>query len=252
MDRISVAEIAQKFKNATNRLVLLDYDGTLVKHTSIPGSAVLPDRMTDIILKLVDSSRTKVIIITGRSHEDIDKFLNQIPVTIIAEHGAMIKEEGVWKSQTINNFTWKKDVIPVMNQVTELCPESYVEEKNFSVTWHYRNVEAEKGYRCSRELILRLNSVVLSHNLKILDGNKVVEIMTMETGKGRAVKLLSENNSFDFILSIGDDVTDEEMFDYFLHNSIAYTIKVGEGDTSARYKLNTTGDVASLLKQLTG
>ena len=68
--------------------------------------------------------------------------------------------------------------------------------------------------------------------------------------KGIAVKKLFEQNNYDFILSIGDDATDEEMFEFFLHNPNAFTIKVGNGDTFAKYKLAGINDVVSLLKHL--
>ncbi len=45
-------------------------------------------------------------------------------------------------------------------------------------------------------------------------------------------------------LSIGDDATDEEMFEYLLNYSNAFTIKVGEGSTYARYKVNSISEVA--------
>jgi trehalose 6-phosphate synthase/phosphatase len=77
-----------------------------------------------------------------------------------------------------------------------------------------------------------------------------VEIMTREGGKGRAVKKLFESANYDFTLSIGDDVTDEEMFEYFLHIPGAITIKVGKGSSFARHNLAGINDVISLLKHL--
>jgi trehalose 6-phosphate synthase/phosphatase len=250
MNKIEQAELIEKYKNAKNRLVLLDYDGTLVKLTGIPDSAKLPEQITDIVRKLVDYPQTEIYIITGRSHEDIDKFLNHIPINIIAEHGAMVKEGGIWRNQAINNILWKETIIPVLNLITSTCPDSYVEEKNFSLTWHYRNVEPQLGYTRSRELINLLENLIQTHDLKILDGNKVVEILHNENGKGRAVKILFDQNKYDFVLSIGDDATDEEMFEFFLNHSNAVTIKVGDGPTFARYNLNNISDVATFLKQL--
>ena len=106
------------------------------------------------------------------------------------------------------------------------------------------------GYTHSRELIRILEKVIDSYNLKILDGNKVVEILPDEIGKGKAVKELSEQENYDFILSLGDDATDEEMFEFYLHDPNAFTIKVGNGNTQAKYKLASIKDVGSLLKQL--
>jgi trehalose 6-phosphate synthase/phosphatase len=252
MNDIEKAELVEKFKKASNKLVLLDYDGTLVKYELIPKNAKLSEHLDEILIKLIDKPQTKVFIISGRGYQDIDKLLVHLPIDIIAEHGAMMKESGVWKNQINNNDSWNKTVINILNQITFTCPESYVEEKKFSLAWHYRNAEPQSGYAHSRELIGLLEEIIHSYNLKILDGNKVVEILTNENGKGKAVKKLTEQINYDFILSIGDDATDEEMFEYFLHNSNAYTIKVGNGDTYAKNKVADINEVVLLLKQLSG
>ena len=244
------AEIIQKYKNATNRLVLLDYDGTLVNYTIKPDTARLPEHTFDILIDFLDDPKTKIYIITGRRQVDIDRLLNHIPIDIIAEHGAMIKEKGIWRKQLVDNFPWKNEIIPILNRFTVKCPGSFVEEKIFSIAWHYRNADPEMGYADSREIIDLLRRITDSRNLKILDGKKVVEILTKDTGKGRAVKKLIEQNSFDFVLSIGDDATDEEMFEYLLPNPDAFTIKVGEGSTYARHKVKNIGDVVTILKLL--
>ena len=252
MDKTEKAELIEKYRKANNKLVLLDYDGTLVNYELIPDNARLPEHLNDILIKLIDKPQTKIFIISGRSHQDIDKLLDHLPINIIAEHGATMKEGGEWKSQIIDDDSWKKTIIPILNQITSVCPKSYVEEKMFSLTWHYRNADSQLGYAHSRELIRILEKTIHLYNLKILDGNKVVEILTNEIGKGKAVKKLSEQNNYDFILSIGDDATDEEMFEFFLHHSNAFTIKVGGGDTYAKYNVANIKDVVSLLKQLSG
>lgn len=235
---------------ATSKLVLLDYDGTLVNYETIPDNAKLPEHLANILINLINKPQTTVFIISGRSQYDLDKFLDHLTVNIIAEHGAMIKENGTWKNQVIDNSLWKNSVLPFFNQAASDCPESFVEEKNYSLAWHYRNADSQLAFAHSRELIRILGKSAQTYNLKILDGNKVVEILTNETGKGKAVKELSQQNNYDFILSIGDDVTDEEMFEYFRYDPHAFTVKVGNGVTSARYKLNTIDDVVSLLKHL--
>jgi trehalose 6-phosphate synthase/phosphatase len=250
MDDNIKAELIEKYRTANSRIILLDYDGTLVNYTPIPDTARLPEHLFDILIKLVGPPQTKVFIITGRGYQDIDKILDHLPINIIAEHGAMIRERGIWKNQINDNSLWKKAILPILNQITSKCPKSFVEEKSFSLTWHYRNAEFQSGFAHSRELISILERIIQSYNLKILDGNKVVEIMTKEVGKGKAVKKLFEQNSYDFILSIGDDATDEEMFEFFLHITTAFTIKVGNGDTFAKYKFASINDVVLLLKHL--
>ena len=250
MNDFKKAELIEKYRNADSRLVLLDYDGTLVDFTPIPVAARLTDHLFDILIKLYNTPKTEIFIITGRSHQETNKIFANLPINIIAEHGAMIRERGTWENQINNNCSWKKKVIPVLNQITAECPESFIEEKDFSLAWHYRNADSQSGFAHSGELINTLEEIIHSYGLKILDGNKVVEVMTRESGKGIAVKKLFEQNYYDFILSIGDDATDEEMFEFLSHNTKAYTIKVGNGDTFAKYKFANINDVLFLLKQL--
>jgi trehalose 6-phosphate synthase/phosphatase len=252
MDDIKKTELIGKFKKADNKLILLDYDGTLVNYELIPQKAILSEELGDILMTLIDKPQTQVLIISGRGHSDIDKLVDHLPVNIIAEHGAMMKTGGVWRDQATKEATWRKEVINVFDQITSRCPGSYIEEKKFSLTWHYRNAELPAGYICSRELIQKLGNVIQSGSLKILDGNKVVEIMAPEIGKGRAVEKLLEKEKYDFILSIGDDTTDEEIFELLLPNDNAFTIKVGNGNTFAKERFNSVSDVVLFLKHLSG
>jgi trehalose 6-phosphate synthase/phosphatase len=248
MEGKTEADISRKFKTAAKRLVLLDYDGTLVDHTSMAHLAKLPDDTAAILRKLSKDPRTELFIITGRRREDIDRFLDHLDINIIAEHGALIKKDGKWDNKISTDNSWKMQIIPILYQVTANCPDSYVEEKIHSLTWHYRNMDNSPGYGCSRELIKKLEKVIGPLDLKILDGNKVVEVMKAGIGKGRAVHQLLEDEKYDFILSVGDDTTDEEMFAYLEHNPKASTVKVGQGSTFARYNLLNISEVASLLK----
>ncbi len=250
MDNSDKNELIESYRKATNKLILLDYDGTLVEYELIPENARLPKSLTDILRDLINKPQTKVFIISGRGYQDIDKLLGHLPINIISDHGSMIKEGNQWKNMITDNNLWKKYVIPLFIQTSSDCPNSFVEEKEFSIAWHYRNADSQTGSSHSKALISDLNKLAHSYNLKILDGNKVVEIINHEAGKGKAVKKLIEEGQYDFILSIGDDTTDEEMFEYFLNIPNAYTVKVGTGSSFARYKLSGIDRVVSLLKQL--
>lgn len=250
MNKSLISKLTDRYRKADRRLLLLDYDGTLIDYTPIPGTDPLPEQIFDILSKIIYSQRSEVFIITGRSFRDIEIILGKLQVNIIAEHGAMKRENGIWENQINDNCLWKETIRPVLDQMTHSCPESFIEEKPFSLTWHYRNTESKSGYAFSRELINILKKNGALQNLKILDGNKVVEIMNNEVSKGQAAKKLLARNSFDFILSVGDDQTDEEMFAFFISDQNAFTVKVGNGETLAKYKLSGFNEVVSLLKNL--
>ena len=68
--------------------------------------------------------------------------------------------------------------------------------------------------------------------------------------KGNAAIHLLTQNAYDYVLSIGDDRTDEDMFEALWPHEICYTVKVGPGDTAAKFKLNSVNDVVKLLQNL--
>jgi len=171
-------------------------------------------------------------------------------IDISAEHGAMIKENGTWKEQINDVIFWKKEVLLSLNEITSKCPGSFIEEKSFSLAWHYRNSETEAGHTYSRELIRLLDNNIHFSVLKILDGNKVVELLHNGIGKGISVNNLIAQNTYDCILSIGDDVTDEDMFEVLKDNENSFTIKVGSGNISAKYRLDAPKNVLQLLELL--
>jgi len=251
MSKPDFTELINNYRSAKSRCILLDYDGTLVSFKPVPDAARMPDDISEILLKLIDCTDNQVYIITGRSYYDADKIFAHIPLNIIAEHGAIIRENGNWMPEQINNAGWKGSVINELNDLTVRCPGSIIEDKLFSLAWHYRNADQLNGTLLSRELIIKLTGIIEQYDLKIIDGNKVVEIMKSGVGKGKSVKKIIEERSFDFILSAGDDRTDEEMFEYLLTVNGAYTIKVGNGDTNARYKIQGIDELLTLLKKLT-
>lgn len=245
-------EVIDRIKKATRRLLLLDYDGTLVDFAVHPGDAVPSDQLLDVIEKLSSTRCTRVVIVTGRKHEDIEKFVGHMPVTIIAEHGAIRKMNGEWVYQLNAGTSWKSGIMPAFEDAVRECSGSFIEEKKFSLVWHYRNSEYIAGRNCATKLIDRIGNTVKEYKLRVLDGNMAVEVITGETGKAHAVQQLTDVNCYDCVLCIGDDKTDEDMFEYLAGFDNAVTIKVGNGMTSAAYQVDDVNNVISILKQLPG
>ena len=245
-------EVIEKIKKATHRLLLLDYDGTLVDFAVHPGDAVPSDQLLDVIEKLSGTRCTSVVIVTGRKHEDIEKFVGNMPVTIIAEHGAVRKVNGEWVYQVNAGTSWKSEIMAAFGDAVKECSGSFIEEKKFSLVWHYRNCDRVAGRICAGKLIGTIENTVKKYKLRVLDGNMAVEVITAETGKALAVQQLTNVNCYDCVLCIGDDKTDEDMFEYLAGFDNAVTIKVGSGMTSAAYQVDDVSNVISILKQLPG
>lgn len=232
------SNIINKFKMAKRRLLLLDYDGTLVDLAATPDKARPAAEVLKALKALHEKQNTDTYLITGRSYTDIKTLLGNLNIHIIAEHG----------SSQILNKECKREILITMKSISAICAGSMIDEKIFSVAWHYRN--SIEGYKYSRNLIHRLKYVAERHNLKIIDGNKVIEVMNESGGKGKAVRQLLMHGTYDFILAIGDDSTDEEMFEELKNNLKAITVKVGDGETVAKITLSSPKEVLQLLLEL--
>ena len=244
-------DLIKKCKNAaSHKLILLDYDGTLVGYTLDPERALPSDRVIGLIQKLSTDPSLKVIIITGREHQDIERMVGNLSIDIVADHGAMIKENGEWREFITDRGLWKEEILSLMQDLISERPDSFIEEKKYALTWHYRNLEPLGGYILSRDLIRKLTSKANSLGLKIFDGNKVVEVVPEHIGKGNVIQYLLKKNNYDFIMAIGDDKTDEEMFKILMDNKSGITIKVGVGISCAKYKLSSVNEVLTFLELL--
>ena len=124
----------------------------------------------------------------------------------------------------------------------------FIEEKQYSLAWHFRRVEAGLGELRSREIISHLRYLTVDRNLQVLDGNKVVEIKNMQVNKGTAALRFLEDHEADFVLAIGDDHTDEDTFRAMPGNAI--TIKVGALRSEALYSLPNVESVRELLGRM--
>jgi trehalose 6-phosphate synthase/phosphatase len=242
--------VTEKANRALNRLILLDFDGTLVDFTPDAATTVPSKQLLLLLRKIAEAPNSQVIIITGRTQEDIDRLVGHLPLNIVAEHGAMIRENNQWRALLDEDTSWKNMVFPIISRFTVISPNSFLEEKNFSLAWHYRNVESDIGKANSRALIRELEKVAPLYGLKILDGKKVVEIVSRNTSKGLMVKYLTSGKNFDFIIALGDDITDEDMFSVLANDKNAFTLKIGPGNTSAKYTLKDIGEALFLLEQL--
>jgi trehalose 6-phosphate synthase/phosphatase len=167
----------------------------------------------------------------------------------VAEHGAAVKMKGEgWKEQATMSAEWKDKIRPMMQLFVKRCAGSFIEEKKSTLAWHYRNTHTDLGFSRSRELRNSLLQLTANTPLQIIDGNKVLEVRMIGVDKGATAMNLYKSLKPDFILCIGDDTTDEDMFRALADKG--YTIKVGRGNTSAEYTIVSQNDVFPFLRKL--
>ncbi len=242
-------DIISKYKESNERIIFLDYDGTLMKFQSDP-QKVYPDKeLYKIIENLSSEPNNKVVIISGRDKETLSKWFKNKNVNLICEHGVWLKRiDEDWEMLTYTTDEWKPMIRPNLERYVDRTPRTFIEEKNYSLVWHYRNADSELGELRARELKNELRELIANHNLEIMEGNKVIEVKTGGINKGTAANKFLVNNKPDFIMAIGDDWTDEFLFKELPKEAI--TIKVGIKETLAEYKLETVDSVRSFLQKM--
>lgn len=244
-DKISKAYVASR-----DRYIFLDYDGTLVGFQGDIDKASPDQELYDIIARLSADPANRIIIISGRRYETLQKWFGHLNLDMIAEHGAWQKQlNEEWKSLPLLTDKWKQEVKTVLDTYTDRTPGSFVEEKSFSLVWHYRKVEKGLGELRAGEIVNHLRMAIADKGLQMMEGNKVIEFKNIEVNKGKAALNWLHNNNPDFILALGDDHTDEDIFKALPED--AYTIKVGSNISAARYYLRDYREVRELLKTLT-
>ncbi|TWR27557.1 bifunctional alpha,alpha-trehalose-phosphate synthase (UDP-forming)/trehalose-phosphatase [Mucilaginibacter pallidiroseus] len=252
MDNFDKAKILDRYSSATDRLILLDYDGTLAPFAKEPGMARPSDEVLQILTKLSADNHNKVYIVSGRDSDTLQGWLGHLPIGIIAEHGAKVKHMGqAWGSFGSDQVKDKlQTVYKMMQGYVDACPGSFIEEKDFSLAWHYRKADPVTGPLKAARLLQDLQKSADTRVLSLLDGHKVIEVKGGNTDKGQAIEQLMTGHTYDFILCIGDDQTDEDMFRKLAGVANAFTIKVGAEESLAAYNLLTPYLVHALLQTL--
>lgn len=239
-------KILERFQKAKNRVFFLDYDGTLVDFVDKPENAQPDGELMDLITTLTKLKHTKVVLISGRDKETLGTWWQDVPVDLIAEHGVWMRRPGKnWQLNEKVHNDWMDMVRPVIEAFCDRTPGTFIEEKNYSLAWHYRKADPELGEIRANDLSNVLKELISNHGLSVLQGNKVLEIKSSGVNKGKAAGKLLMKKKYDFIFAIGDDWTDE-----FLYKELpdsAVTVKVGLKKTAASYYVNETKRVRDLL-----
>lgn len=244
-----VSEIRESYVNASKRLIILDYDGTLSPFYKDPTEAYPRNELLDLLDTLSNDPLNKVIINSGRNSETLDKWFGKLNIGLAAEHGVYYKEDNIWYSN-LQEISWDNEIINILKHTTKKTPKSKIEEKKTALVWHYRAVDAWLADLRVNQLIKELINPCSRLNLQIMRGNKVIEIKSSDYNKGsETLRLLSKDN-YDFIMAIGDDTTDEDMFAVLPANS--FTIKVGRISDIAKYNLPSQSLTLTFLKQIAG
>ncbi|MEO7108802.1 MAG: bifunctional alpha,alpha-trehalose-phosphate synthase (UDP-forming)/trehalose-phosphatase [Polyangiaceae bacterium] len=242
--------LIRDFARAESLGIALDYDGTLVPFSKIPSLASPDAELIELLTTLASHTGIRLQIVTGRAHEEIDRWFGKMNMELFAEHGLWWRTQpgAEWTTTDRIDTTWQASILPILEDTTRRTSGSHIEKKSASLAWHYRTCEPEIAARRVFELKQKLAMVLPDLNLEALDGSRVLEVRPRGRGKAVAARRLVESLPHGApILAIGDDVTDEDLLGALPDS--AMSIHVGGGPSVARFRLEDPFAVRQLLRK---
>ena len=243
------SRILESYRKSKKRLLLLDYDGTLVGFNDNPDNVIPSKALLKLLNNLSNHDGTDVVIMSGRPYSFLEKYFSNLNLILVAEHGLYFKEiASEWQEKKGLSREWIEHLLPVLNTFTDNTPGTFIEHKTNSLSWHYRKADPELGIKRSVELKTVLKSL-LPNNLTLMDGNKVLELIPSNINKGVSALDLINQKKYDFCLAAGDDITDESMF--MSLNSKSFKIKIGKKKTAAKFYMRNFTQFLDFLESIT-
>ncbi len=247
LSRRSWQELVDDYRKSSHRLILLDYDGTLSPFAARPEKARPDHELSEILDCLTRKKRNRLVVFSGRDRATLEEWLGDFQLDLIAEHGAWLKEyNGQWETLEPLTDDWKGSIFPLLELFVDWTPGSFIEEKDFSLVWHYRRADPILAGVRVAELEDALLDLTSNYNLEILQGNRNLEIKHGSVHKGRGALRWITREEWDFFFAAGDDRTDEDVFIALPEGG--YSIKVGLSSTQARFNLDSYRELRELLR----
>lgn len=239
-------------------VIFCDLDGTLAPIAATPGDVRLSE-MTMSLLHQLDNSSAEFVVVSGRDREFLEeRFLaSDYHFPLAACHGAYYyspQEENWINLVSHDSLKWKGAVMEIFKLYTSRTPGSFIEDKGHAVTWHFRSSPSEFADFLANKLSLELEDNLTNQPVQVIRGKKVIEVKSVNANKGYFVEQWLQRMEYlpDIVIAIGDDTTDEDMFDILQGRTDVkvFCIKVGKEKSHARYSLPDQGTVANFLGNL--
>jgi trehalose 6-phosphate synthase/phosphatase len=250
IDEKIIREMMQRYHYAENRIIFLDLDESLLISDNFPLPSQLDSNIYKLLKAITTSKKNRVVCTSGVDLQSLESWFDGLHVDLVAEHGMWVKKFGQsWETLDDISNEWKYEIFPALEHFVKRTPGSFIEEKDFSLVWHYRKAEAGLGEMRTRELSEHLKYLVSNMGLNVMEENMVVEIKSSLINKGRAVKKWLEEYETQFVFALGGSNSSEDLFKVLPPN--AYSIKIGRSHTThAKYMLLKKGLIYEIFQMM--
>jgi trehalose 6-phosphate phosphatase len=206
--------LAGRLGPATDRLVVLDFDGVLSPIVDHYDQAAPAAGAVAALTALAEV--TTVAVVSGRTVADIRRRLGELAVTVAGGHGAELVLADGTDDPLVDPATLAEALDRAQADVDALVgdePGWFIERKGTSLAVHHRLAPTE-----SVDTHLPRVRAILEHHtasppgFAVLDGKAVLELRPADVDKGRALDRIAADSGALRPLMLGDDVTDEDAF----------------------------------------
>lgn len=260
---LPVDRVLATYRSSRRRVLLLDYGGTLLEKEglhkylksetmSVTGRSLSP-RMKDSIRALCADPCNTVFIISGLHARGLEQSLGDIPRLGLASNNGLEfswPEEATKENRHWNVFDYgvnweeiKAIALPLLNKFTAHTNGSSIKLRDTGIAWSYYSTDPEWGQMQAKQLSMELELALSAYAVKIQHVRGQVEVVPALLHKGVVAKtilreMLKKTGHYpDFVLCIGDDVSDEHLF------SSVYSFLADMDDVLvAKPELRTEGD----------
>ncbi|KAM3734519.1 hypothetical protein ACB098_10G021100 [Castanea mollissima] len=262
--KLSVEHIVSSYKRTKSRAILLDYDGAMMLPGPIRTTA--NTEVVGILNSLCRDPKNVVFLVSGKGRNTLTEWFSACEnLGLAAEHGYFVRtnHEADWETcVSVPDFDWKQIAEPVMQLYTETTDGSTIETKESALVWSYQYADPDFGSCQAKELLDHLESVLANEPVSVKSGQHIVEVKPQGVNKGIVAEhLLSTMQQKgmlpDFVLCIGDDRSDEDMFEVILSagDSLSpvaevFACTVGQKPSKAKYYLEDTTEIVRMLQGL--
>ncbi|KAM5480637.1 Trehalose-6-P synthase/phosphatase complex subunit [Microsporum canis] len=210
--RLSIPNLCDAYRASTRRLLILDYEGTLVTWGQ-PTSTVLttPQRAIDTLTDLLEDPFNTVYVMSSRMPEDMERLFSRVPgLGLIAENGCFVRPPPMASPTPSPPTTstlvspdwirlidmskmkdWKQSLSPMLRYFQERTEGSWIEETHASLIFHYERAEdSQSAERHASECANNVNDSCGNHGLRAIQTDGCVTAGPVEPNKGTAASVV--------------------------------------------------------------
>jgi trehalose-phosphatase len=253
--REHIADVLERIRLDAGLFCFLDYDGTLAPIAPTPAEARPLPGTAEMLEHLARLPLTQVAVVSGRSIDDVQRFINVGGIYYVGIHGLEVQHPG-----------GRREVSPSAATVIALIPEIrgrledavggrpgiLLEDKGAAIACHYR-LASRSDAQAARDATIALADSYRQRGapLTFIDGHEVTEIRPLDADKGKAVNaLLASIWPAPLALYAGDDRTDEDAFRRLPPSSITIRVAAVPVETAARYRVADPNEVQAFLAEV--